>query len=98
MGAHPMIRNDPSRDEAQITALAALAWTLADDRRAERLLSLTGLSPEILRANAGEPMTLVALLSFLEGHEPDLVACAAALGLDPARLVRMRELLEGGVA
>ena len=30
-------------------ALEALGWALADEKRAERLLSLTGLTPERLR-------------------------------------------------
>ena len=31
----------------------------------------------------------------LEGHEPDLLACADALGVPPARLVSARAGLEG---
>jgi hypothetical protein len=83
------------RDEDGVaTALSALAWTLADARRADRLLGVTGLSPDALRARALEPALLAAVLQFLEGHEPDLIACAEALGRSPADLIRIRSVLE----
>ena len=81
-------------EDAAALALSALAWTLADQARAERLLALTGLSPADLRARATEPSVLAAVLGFLENHEPDLLACAAALGRKPDRLVRARMELE----
>jgi hypothetical protein len=74
-----------------LTGLQALAWTLEDPARARRLLDLTGLTPEALRAGAGDRHILAALLDFLAGHEPDLVACAEALGIGPADLVRARD-------
>jgi hypothetical protein len=75
-------------------ALHALAWTLAEPDRAARLLALTGLAPADLRARAGEPAVLSATLCFLENHEPDLVACAAALDTSPAALTAARRRLE----
>jgi hypothetical protein len=84
----------PETNDAEAVALGALGWTLADDARAARLLALTGLTPAALRAGIGDPAMLAALLRFLESHEPDLVACAAALGLTPMRLVAAREALE----
>ncbi len=81
-------------EDAAATALQALAWTLAEPARAERLLALTGLDPAELRARAAEPAVLAAALAFLESHEPDLVACADALGMAPATLVAARGELE----
>jgi hypothetical protein len=75
-------------------ALQALVWTLAEPTRAMRLLDLTGLHPQDLRASAGSPATLVAALVFLEAHEPDLIACAEGLGTTPAALVAARARLE----
>lgn len=75
-------------------ALQALVWTLGDPGRASRLLDLTGLDPAGLRARAGEPALLAATLGFLESHEPDLIACADALEVPPARLVAARQELE----
>lgn len=79
---------------AEALALQALAWTLVDSTRAARLLDLTGLDPAELRARAGEPALLAATLGFLEAHEPDLVACAEALGMAPGDLVAARGELE----
>ena len=81
-------------EDAAVLALGALGWALADPQRAERLLALTGLAPATLRASAGERATQAAILAFLEAHEPDLIACAAALGATPAALVRARLHLE----
>lgn len=75
-------------------ALRALVWTLAEPQRAARLLDVTGLQPGDLRESAGSPTTLIALLGFLESHEPDLIACAEGLGVDPARLVATRDRME----
>lgn len=87
--------SEPYRaDDPAALALSALVWTLGDQARAERLLALTGLSPADLRARAAEPGVLAAVLGFLENHEPDLIACAAALERKPERLVRARMELE----
>lgn len=72
-------------------ALQALAWILSDTTRAHRFLDLTGLTPDGLRATAGEPATHLAVLDFLCAHEPDLVAAAESLGIDPAGLVAARD-------
>ena len=87
------IQETNERDPASL-ALAALGWTLGDGQRAERLLALTGLTPEELRHSLGEPATLAAILAFLEAHEPDLVACAEELSVTPAELVASRTALE----
>lgn len=73
--------------------LQALVWTLGDPARAQRLLDLTGLTPDALRSGATDPVILAALLDFLAGHEPDLIACAEALGLAPNDLIRARDAL-----
>ncbi|HEX8215160.1 MAG TPA: DUF3572 domain-containing protein [Allosphingosinicella sp.] len=79
---------------AETLALSALGWTLADTRRADRLLALTGLTPDDLRSRLDQPPVLAAILRFLEAHEPDLIACAAALEVAPGRLVEARRSLE----
>jgi len=75
----------PSRDP-QGLALAALAWVLSDQPRAERLLALTGLTPDMLRTGLGDPAVLAAVIEFLCANEPDLVAAADALGVEPQEL------------
>ncbi len=85
----------PDTIEANMAlALQTLIWTLQSPSRAERLLALTGLSVEELRGGAGEPGVLAAILSFLEGHEADLIECADSLGVRPEALVAARRALE----
>jgi hypothetical protein len=86
----PTNDNDP-----MAVALAALAATLSDERRAQRFIDLTGIGTDELRRRADEPRLLAALLRFLEAHEPDLVAVAEQLGLNPRELVQARRQLEG---
>ena len=75
-------------------ALSALAWTLAEPARADRLLAVTGLDAGELRARASEPALLAAVIGFLEAHEPDLVVCAGAIDVTPAELVAAQRELE----
>jgi len=83
-------RNDPLA-----VALAALAATLADERRAQRFLDLTGIGTDELRRRAAEPALLAGLLRFLEAHEPDLMSVSEQLGVKPEQLVQARRELEG---
>ena len=80
--------------DAEALALGALGWTLSEDARASRLLALTGVTPDMIRARLEDRDFLAAVLRFLEGHEPDLIACADELGVAPAQLVAAREQLE----
>jgi len=75
-------------------ALRALAWTLAEQARADRMLAMTGLLADDLRERAMEPAVLAAVLNFLEAYEPDLLACAEALEVKPTDLVQAREAIE----
>lgn len=90
----PPVTNRDSSEDASLVGLRALGWALGDTDRASRLLALTGLDPQSLRANATDAATLAAVLGFLESHEPDLVACADALATTPAALVRARQMLD----
>ena len=89
-----MLVNETITPDPFSTGLAALIWIIGEETRAARLLALTGLTPETLRAQAGDPALLAAILRFLENHEPDLIACAEALGTRPQALVAARERLE----
>lgn len=82
----------PAQD-AQTLALSVLGWVLGDEGRAGRLLALTGLTPEGLRDGLADAGVLGAVLEFLCAHEPDLVAAASALGVEPGELAAARERL-----
>ncbi|WP_375427254.1 DUF3572 domain-containing protein [uncultured Sphingomonas sp.] len=87
------MRRQDTPDAASL-ALRALVWTLGEPDRAQRLLDVTGLDPGDLRERAGEPAVLAAVLGFLEGHQPDLLACAEELEVAPETLVAAHEELE----
>ena len=76
-------------------ALAALAATLTDQRRAQRFLDLTGIGTDELRLRAGQPSLLAALIAFLEAHEPDLLSVSEQIGVRADELAAARRQLEG---
>jgi Protein of unknown function (DUF3572) len=82
-----MRETDTNSEDRAAIALQALAWTLADDSRAQRLLALTGLTGDELRRRLTDPGLHEALFAFLQGHQPDLLACAEALGVAPQALL-----------
>ena len=84
----------PATNDPTALALRALAATLANQRLADRFLSLSGIDPPDLRQRAGDPDLLAELLRFLEAHEPDLVAVAEELAVKPEALVAARRELE----
>ena len=81
-------------NDAEALALAALSALLTDARRAERFLALTGLSPDGIRLRLGDHALLAAGIAFLEAHEPDLVAVADDMGVEPQALLRAKAALE----
>lgn len=91
-----MRADDTNRADPAALALGALAWTLSEPARADRLLALTGLDADALRARATEPALLAAVLEFLAGHEANLIGCADALGVAPEALIAAQTALEGG--
>lgn len=87
--------NGAQARDAETVALGALGWVLAEEARGARLLALTGLTPEDVRARVQDRDFLAAVLRFLENHEPDLIGCAEALGISPIALIAAREELDG---
>ena len=80
-----MLRDKPSSADPAVLALQALAHVAGDEDMGPRFLALTGMDADALRANAGKPATLIALLDYLMANEHDLVATAEAMvsGLAP---------------
>ncbi len=90
------MKQSPSPDADDVAlALTALAWILGDEARAERFLALTGLTPDALRGALEDRATQAAILTFLTGHENDLVSCAAAIDSDPTLLAAAAARLDG---
>jgi hypothetical protein len=86
-------RSSPFENDPATLALGALGWVLPDDSRAQRLLALTGMTPDSLRDGISDSAFLAAVLDFLCAHEPDLIAAADHLGCAPATLAGARERL-----
>lgn len=76
-------RNIPSREEAEVIGLKALAFLAGDEARLGRFLALTGLTAAGLRENAGAPGTLAAVLEHLAGDESLLLVFTAEASLPP---------------
>lgn len=86
----------PAHDDAEQTALAALVFLTEDADRLGRFLNDTGLSPAELRATAGTPAGLAAVLDHLLADESLLMVFAAGAGIEPAAIAPAREVLAGG--
>lgn len=87
------VKGAPDEQEAEAIALRALVWTLADERRADRLLSLTGLTPERLREGLQDRQVQAAILEYLANYEPDLIAFAGNEALEPERVMAAADRL-----
>ncbi len=84
----------PNNDPA-VLALQALAAVAGDEAMGPRFLALTGMDVAELRAQAGQPATLTALMDFLMANEADLLATAQALGVKPEALAGAARALGG---
>ena len=84
-----------AKEDAMGIALSALVWILSDEARADRLLDLTGLSPDDLRNGLGQPAMMANLLSYLTQYEPDLIAFAEDEDIDPASIATAYVALGG---
>lgn len=62
----------------------------------QRLMDESGLSPDDLRASAGDPGFAVALLDFVCAEDARLVACAEAVGWTPVKLMQLHQAVEAG--
>lgn len=85
-----------SQAAAEITALRALAWIVADDDLTGRFLAASGADAAELRARAADPEFLGFVLDFLLGDEAALLAFCAATGEKPETPLRARAHLPGG--
>ena len=86
-------RKTLDRPAAEDIAIKALTFLSGDPERLARFLALTGLGPETIRAAAGSPGFLKAVLDHVAGHEELLVGLAEAIGARPETVVAARRLL-----
>ena len=82
-----------ARGEAEALAIDALGFIAGDRVLLDRFLALTGLEAGSLRSAAAKPTFLPAVLDFLLGHEPTLLAFAETTGTDPTKVPQARAAL-----
>lgn len=87
-----------AREQAEAVALEALGWLAADDELVGGFLGATGLDAGDLRAAAGSPEFLGAVLDFILADDATVVAFAAQAGLKPEQVMAVRAALPGGDA
>ncbi len=85
----------PDREQAATIALQALSFILADERLRARFIDLSGVTADDLRLRLADDSVLGEILGFLAGHEPDLIACAAALERPAEQLMNAAYVLQG---
>jgi hypothetical protein len=83
-------------DSAQIIALQALAWIVTDDDRLAALMANSGIDPDSLRAHAGDPVVLGAVLDHLLSDDQAVIAFCDAHGLPYTSPLAARAVLPGG--
>jgi hypothetical protein len=88
-------RKTLDRQAAEDIAVKALTLLTRDQERLARFLALTGLGPETIRAAAGSPGFLKAVLDHVAGHEDLLVGLADEMGTRPETIVEARRVLAG---
>jgi len=84
-----------TRELAESVAIQALSFIAAEPRRLDVFLSLTGLTPESLRAAANEPNFLLGVLDHVAGDETLLRALAEEIGREPEVIPAARDFLAG---
>jgi hypothetical protein len=89
----PTRPNSSTESDDQTLAIEALAWLADDGERLQRFLALSGLGPQNLRRAADEPGFLVAILDYLAGSEPLLIAFSEHVQRAPDYIMRARDRL-----
>lgn len=88
----------PPAASAEIIALKALGFLAEEPDRLQRFMELSGLNPEVIRRDAGEPAFLAGVLDHLLADQTLLLMFTEAAGLTPAEVERGRNRLPGGPA
>ena len=86
-------RKTLDRPAAEDIAVKALTLLIRDQEQLARFLALTGLGPDSIRAAAGSPGFLKAVLDHIAGHEDLLVGLAEEMGTRPETIAEARRLL-----
>ena len=83
------------REAAETIAVQALGFLASEPQRFARFLALTGLELEDVRARAGSPDLLAAVLGHLTGDESLLLTFAAETHIAPETIAPALAILQG---
>jgi 2-hydroxychromene-2-carboxylate isomerase len=83
---------------AEALGALALGWIARDRELLDAFMGAAGLSPDELRARAGDPEFLGFVLDFVLEDDERVTAVAAEAGLAPEKLLAARAALPGGDA
>ena len=83
-----------TRKSAEILGLQALGWLAEVPGALERLLGASGMGASDLKAAAGEPHVLGAVLEFLLANEDLLLDFCRDRAVKPAQIHAARHVLE----
>ena len=81
---------------AEIRAMGMLGWLAGQDDLLPVFLGATGTSEADLRARAGDPEFLAAVVDFIVMDDQWVLACASAQGWPPEEVMMIRAGLPGG--
>lgn len=88
-GFHPI-----DRELAETIGLQAIGYLASDPARLTSFLSETGMTLDVLHAQAGEAHVLAAALDALLHNEPELLTFAANAGIETSDIVRAHAALD----
>jgi hypothetical protein len=83
-------------DHAETIALKALAYVVNSPDERDRFMAVSGVDASILRARAGDPQLLGAVLDFMLANETLLVDFCGDETLDAREVHMARHVLAGG--
>jgi len=81
--------------EAETLALKALAFLAQSEEDVGRFVTLSGITGSDLRARAGDPEILAAVLDFILTDDGRIAAFCGDAGIDPRELHAARRALPG---
>ncbi len=95
MRARPRNTRTMDREMAEVLAARGLAFLAEEPVRLRRFLLTSGLEPDDLRARAGTPDMLLAVLEYLAADESLLLVFAETCKVAPESIAHAVALLQG---
>jgi hypothetical protein len=90
-----MRKSTVSREDAEVLAVKAIGYLAGDEDRLGEFLALTGLSPQELRGQIGDPAFLGAVLDYILGDERLLLEFCQSINAAPELPALARTRLPG---